>query len=56
MENTVMSEYVFGVEMSKTIVSYIKELKKGAAPGYDGVSSEHLKIAITIIIVCLCQC
>ncbi len=43
MENTVMSEYLFSVE---NMVSYIKKLKKGAAPGCDGVFSEHLKFAI----------
>ncbi len=25
---------------------YIKKLNRGAAPGYDGVCSEHLKFAI----------
>ncbi len=43
MKNTVMSEHLFSV---KNMVRYIKKLKRGAAPGCDGVSSEHLKFAI----------
>ncbi len=40
---TVMSEYLFSVE---NMVRYMKKLKRGNAPGCDGVSSEHLKFAI----------
>ncbi len=43
VENIVMSEYLFSVE---NMVRYIKKLKQVATPGYDGVSSEHLKFAI----------
>ncbi len=44
---TGISEYLFGVE---NMVRYIyKKLKRGAAPGCDGVSSEHLKFVINTI-------
>ncbi len=43
IENKVMSEHLFSVE---SMVRYIKKLKQGAAPGCDGVSSEHIQFAI----------